>query len=564
MVIYYGVAACMSLLTLALFIYNDMDTRISYYVRFLTFIMFLANLGYLSLGTSNNLETALLANKMSYLGGCFLPPLMFFCMASICNIKIGRIIKMLMYAYSMFVYGMVVLTTGYSDFYYRNIRLDSIADATSIVDEHGPGYMFFYVILYGYIILNILLAIYVYAKKKAPKRILIILLSLQVITIVSFIVGRSINSKLEVMPAVYVIDGILFWVLQAQITKYNIEDSIFAALQHESTSGFIVFDNERKLISYNDVAAECVKELKYCRLDERISPKSNAYYLYQWLVDYESGLKTEKEMTCKGKFYEGVIKDVATNGIKSGYLIELRDNTDRRKYLDLISKYNAELERQVDEQTSHIREMQNKIILGMANMVENRDDNTGGHIKRTSDVIRIIIEVINEFSLLDLSQEFCEDLIKAAPMHDLGKVAIDDDILRKPGKFMPEEFEIMKTHAEKSAEICESILSGVEAEHFVKVAVNVARYHHEKWDGSGYPMHLSGESIPLEARIMAIADVYDALVSKRCYKEAYDYEAANQIMMSSMGTHFDPGLTKVFELTRPRLEAYYSKDKDNE
>lgn len=558
MIVYYIMMSVMSLILLALFVFHENDTRISYYVRVLGFVMLLANLGYVALGISNNIETAMLANKVSYLGGCFLPPLMFFCMATVCNIKINRYIKVFMYAYSVFVYSLV-LTVELSDFYYKDIELSTIADATSFVNVHGPGYTFFSIILYGYIILNVGMTSYAFIKKKSPKRILLILLSMQVITIVSFIVGRAINSKLEVMPAVYVMDGILFWFLQGSITKYNLDGSIFTAMQHNNTSGYVVFDTGRRLINYNDIAGKCVEGLAKCRLEERIKEDCKAHYLYQWLVDYEAGVQSDKELVSGNKYYEGVIKDIVDDGIKTGYLVELRDSTEHKKYLDLISNYNEELKSQVDYQTKHIREMQSKIILGMANMVENRDDNTGGHIKRTSDIIRILIEVIRENQLLELTNEFCEDLIKAAPMHDLGKVAIDDDILRKPGKFTHEEFEIMKSHAEKSAEICETILSGVEEEHFVKIAVNVARHHHEKWDGSGYPMHLSHDNIPLEARIMAIADVYDALVSKRCYKEPYDYETANEIMMSSMGTHFDPALAKAFELTRPKLEAYYSK-----
>ena len=142
-------------------------------------------------------------------------------------------------------------------------------------------------------------------------------------------------------------------------------------------------------------------------------------------------------------------------------------------------------------------------------------------------------------------------------MHDLGKIGIDDMILKKPGRLTEEEFAIMKTHASQSAVLVESILKGVEDKHFVRVAVNVAKYHHEKWNGTGYPEHLKGEEIPIEARIMAIADVYDALVSKRCYKEAMSFEKAFAVMEESMGSHFDPKLEQVFLLCRERLENYY-------
>lgn len=185
----------------------------------------------------------------------------------------------------------------------------------------------------------------------------------------------------------------------------------------------------------------------------------------------------------------------------------MRDNTEKHNYVNLLSNYANELESQVKDKTSHIQSIQDRVILAMADMVENRDTNTGGHVKRTSVVVRILINTIKDNHILECSEEFYSDVIKAAPMHDLGKIAIDDAILRKPGRLTNEEFEAIKRHSEKSAQLVEEILRGVEDEHFVNIAVNIARHHHEKWDGSGYPDKLAGEEIPLEARIMAIADV---------------------------------------------------------
>ena len=143
-------------------------------------------------------------------------------------------------------------------------------------------------------------------------------------------------------------------------------------------------------------------------------------------------------------------------------------------------------------------------------------------------------------------------------MHDLGKIAVDDSVLRKPGRFTPEEFEIMKTHAEEGAHIVHEILKETADKDFHILAENVAHYHHERWDGSGYPKGLKAEEIPLEARIMAIADVYDALVSKRVYKEAMSFEKADSIMLESFGKHFDKQLEKYYIQARPKLEAYYA------
>ena len=143
-------------------------------------------------------------------------------------------------------------------------------------------------------------------------------------------------------------------------------------------------------------------------------------------------------------------------------------------------------------------------------------------------------------------------------MHDLGKIAVDDVILRKPGRFTPDEFEKMKEHAAAGSRIVHEILKDTDDEEFHVIAESVAQFHHERWDGSGYPDGLKGEEIPLEARIMAVADVYDALVSKRVYKESMSFEKADQIMMEGMGSQFAPEMKDVYCRARPKLEAYYS------
>ena len=208
-----------------------------------------------------------------------------------------------------------------------------------------------------------------------------------------------------------------------------------------------------------------------------------------------------------------------------------------------------------------ILSIQNSIVTGMATMVESRDNSTGGHIKRTSDCVKIFIEELKKSSDFDfMTPSFCESMIKAAPMHDLGKIAVDDAILRKPGKFTEEEYAVMKSHSAAGAKIVANVLQEVDDLEFKQIAVNVAHYHHEKYDGKGYPCGLKGEEIPFEARIMALADVFDSLVSKRCYKDSFSYDKAFQIIEESLGTHFDPLLGKAFIACRENLEALYNND----
>ncbi len=214
------------------------------------------------------------------------------------------------------------------------------------------------------------------------------------------------------------------------------------------------------------------------------------------------------------------------------------------------------LAEKLDERTQHISHIQQMMVLGMATMVESRDNSTGGHIKRTSMVVEIFAKKLTASSY-GLSRSFLKKVVRAAPMHDLGKIAVDDRILRKQGKFTDEEYDEMKKHSREGARIVKQILEGVEDDEFVNIAVNIAHYHHEKWNGAGYPSGIAGEEIPVEARIMALADVFDALVSKRCYKDAFSYDKAFGIIEESLGSHFDPELGRIFITCRPELEKLY-------
>ncbi|MBP3743397.1 MAG: HD domain-containing protein [Treponema sp.] len=224
-----------------------------------------------------------------------------------------------------------------------------------------------------------------------------------------------------------------------------------------------------------------------------------------------------------------------------------------------LEKNNKNLQDEVETKNEKIINMQENLITSLAVLVESRDNSTGGHILRTREGVRILVEEMKKDKQLNFSEDYCKLLLRAAPMHDIGKIAVEDAILCKKGRFTPEEYEVMKTHAEKGADILHDILSNTIEPDFQTVAVNMAHYHHERWDGSGYPKGLKGEEIPLEARIMAIADVYDALVSKRVYKESMSFEEADKIIMEGMGSQFDKSLEKYYIAARPRLEEYYSQ-----
>ena len=214
-------------------------------------------------------------------------------------------------------------------------------------------------------------------------------------------------------------------------------------------------------------------------------------------------------------------------------------------YNDLIQQ---DMKEELMENQRKLSEMQNHIISGMANLIESRDTDTGEHVNRTSRYVKIIADSARRRGVYanQIDDKFIMLLYTLAPMHDVGKIVVSDQILKQPRRLTKEEFEIMKKHARDGGVVVKRILEGITDEEYIRFAADIATYHHERWDGTGYPLGLTGEEIPLAARIMAIADVFDALVSKRCYKDAIPFEEAFEIIESESGTHFDPKLVDVF------------------
>ena len=188
------------------------------------------------------------------------------------------------------------------------------------------------------------------------------------------------------------------------------------------------------------------------------------------------------------------------------------------------------------------------MVESFANLVENRDSNTGGHIKRTRAYVNLILHKMRHDKKYKdiMNKDYLVNVSNAAPLHDIGKIATPDYILQKPGKLTDEEFAIMKKHAACGGEIIKDTFKNLEDEEFEKIAYEVARFHHEKYNGKGYPQGLAGEQIPLHARIMAVADVFDAVSQKRCYRDARPLDQCFSIIEKGSGTDFDPQIAKIF------------------
>lgn len=214
-------------------------------------------------------------------------------------------------------------------------------------------------------------------------------------------------------------------------------------------------------------------------------------------------------------------------------------------YNDLVTQ---DMNTELLNQQKKISNMQVKIISGLANLIESRDTETGEHVLRTSEYVKALALDCREDGVYSdiLTDHYINLLYTLAPMHDVGKIVVSDKILKKPGKLTPEEYEEIKKHASCGGQVIRQILSDITDEEYLSFASDIATYHHERWDGTGYPFGIKEEQIPLCARIMTIADTFDALVSKRCYKEPMPIDEAIEIMKSKAGNHFDPKLVEVF------------------
>ncbi|MCL1818030.1 MAG: response regulator [Spirochaetaceae bacterium] len=221
-----------------------------------------------------------------------------------------------------------------------------------------------------------------------------------------------------------------------------------------------------------------------------------------------------------------------------------------------LKDYADNLEIKVSEKTHEVINLQNSVLATVADLVEFRDKLTGGHVARTTLYLKALTEeLVREKIYADEIKEWNMDFfLSSAQLHDVGKIAITDNILNKPGKLTPEEFEIMKTHVTVGVDAIERIMHNTEEHAFLNHAFLVAGSHHEKWDGTGYPVGLKGKNIPLEGRLMAIADVYDALISERPYKKAFPHGESCKIIEDSAGTHFDPALVDIFREIKGEFE----------
>lgn len=504
-------------------------------------------IGYLLELQSTTLEAALVAIKVAYIGKLIAELGIFVFVLLYAEIEIPKWILGLLGAVHAVVLALV-WTCEKHTLYYSSIDYTQEGLYPHVVLGHGIVYNLFTIVTFSYMAIIFLICTVRFVQKKdSLERMRMVCLSTPPVT---FVIGlvlfrMGVTQGYDTTAISYLVCALMFVLTSIKFDLVDEKEIVEELLLSEFSEAVMFLDENEKIAYFNRQFEALYPDFQK---DESIKET-----IVQHSVE-------GSELEYQDKYYHVISKEIKKDAISIGCIYMLHDATEAHKRMELVNNYNRNLEYDVAVKTKSIQEMQNMLVIGMANMVENRDINTGGHIKRTSQIVKILVQEMQKDETLQLDDTFCENMIKAAPMHDLGKIAVDDAILRKPGKFTDEEYSIMKTHAAKGAEIVKELLEATNDKEFARIAENVAHYHHERVDGTGYPNHLKGAEIPFEARIMAIADVYDALVSKRCYKDSMPPDKAFAIIEEGMGTQFDKQLEPYFVACREKLEAYYAEN----
>ena len=533
----------------------------------------ISNSGYFILSCSRNLQEAVLANALAYVGGVFLPLLIVYILIDYSDSKVPTWFSVVILLINIFVFVSTVLTDRFP-YFYAGLKFDP-SSPSPLIKEPGQIYYIRYIILAVEVGLAAFFTILTYlGKRSASFRLMVTYAGSLFGVMLVYLGSRFFGLKYEIIPFFYLICTLILDYVVARSTIYNVNLSVQEKINELSTFGYIVFDRKYNYVGSNSVSEKIFPEIANARIDSKIIAKDYALKdLLKWVAKCASEVEDSDKKQNKYK-KSIVINDRSPSerrylecemsfihfGFRNhvtGYLVEITDDTEQHNMIESMSFRGESLKREVERQTKRAKSMQMSTILGMAAMIESRDNSTGGHINRTSACVALFVEHLRKLDDYNMSENYWDSVINAAPLHDLGKIAVDDAILRKPSGLTDEEYEKMKIHAPYGAKIMSKVLEDVEDKEFVRVATNVAHYHHEKYNGTGYPDQLRGESIPFEARIMALADVFDALASRRYYKDPMSYDEAFELIRQELGHHFDPHLGRIFISLKKEIIALY-------
>lgn len=497
-------------------------------------------------------ELAMQSVKMTYIGKPFVVFTMYVFVMEYCGVGVKKSRRNFFYAICVAIAGLVY-TNEYHHLFYSSVSYTNDGLFPHLVLKHGIFYNLYSIILLYYFVGMV----YVCARKYRQNDSEIIRKQVSVLMVmVLFSSGClalflfNLTNGYDTTALAYIVAVFLF---ERLMRKYKLFDTLTLAKEEaveHMTNGLIVVNVYGDMVYSND---EADRVLLYIRkhgnkgIEYLEELANNSKYMFVDECSQEDGNKHADSEKC---VYELTMHEIFRNENSYGKMLLITEITDSYYYTE-------RLQNELKKKTREVISIQRDIIGSFASMIEARDGITGLHIKNTANLVKVLVYVIKnnpKYSGI-ITDEYAQMTAAAAHLHDIGKIAIPDRILQKEGKLTDEEFAIMKIHPVEGAKILENTIKGLESDAYYQIAHDMVLYHHEKYDGSGYPTGISGENIPLTARIMAVADVYDALRSKRHYKDGFSKEKSMAIMEESKGTHFDADIVTIFLEHIDEMEA---------
>lgn len=509
-------------------------------------------------------QVAIQATKISYYGKPFVVFFMYMFIMEYCNIVVPKLRRNIFFGICILICGLVS-TNEYHHLYYSSVSYTQEGLFPHLILKHGVLYNLYTALIVYYFAMILWVAVRKLRQTRSPiirKQILMILgmVLLSMLSLVLFLL--NVTNGYDTTALAYLVAAFIF---ERLMRKYRLFDTLTLAQEeavNHMANGLIVMGAAGEVLYSNEEAdriLDCLEQEQGKReLEDLKELAAKQEYLFLDKCASENGKHHSKEKCV----YELSLHDISKGETNYGQTLTMAEITDRYYYTE-------RLQRDLRRKTREVVRIQRDIIGSFAAMIEARDGITGLHIKNTGNLVRVLVNVmaVDKRYRDIITPEYADMVAAAARLHDIGKIAIPDRILQKEGKLTEEEFAIMKTHPQEGAKILKHTLKDLENDTYCEIAYDMAMYHHEKYNGAGYPKGIKGEEIPLSARIMAVADVYDALRSKRHYKEGFSKEKAVAIMEESKGSHFDPYIDELFLKHIDEMEAVidtgYHKQKES-
>lgn len=499
-------------------------------------------------------ELALQSLKVTYVGKPFVLFSLYLFVMEYCGVSVSKLRRNILFLISLTV-TILVFTNDFHRLFYSSIDFTDGGLFPHMIIHHGILYNLYTAFLCYYFLGMIIVCIRKYRRHESQliqKQILILLMLIifSMFCLAAYILNLTAGYDATAMA--YLVAVFFF---ERLMRKYGLFDTLTLAKDEaidNMKNGLIVIDIYGNLVYTNAEASKVLDCIKTCEHREKpveyletLAANGKPLFISQKLAPELEDISGNENYV-----YELSLRDIIHDEANYGQMLIVTENTDHYYYT-------ARLRDEVDKKTKEVVSIQRDIIGSFAAIIEARDGITGQHIKNTGNLVRVLVNLMKDDARYSniITSDYAQMVADAAHLHDIGKIAIPDSILQKKGKLTDEEFAIMKTHPQEGARILDITLKGLESDSYYQIAHDMALYHHEHYDGKGYPTGISGCSIPLSARIMAVADVYDALRSKRHYKDGFSKEKSVEIIRESMGTQFDPTIASIFLEHIDEMEA---------